>query len=220
MSSFNLEHARNNMIQQQLRPWEITDDNVLNAMQSLPREDFVPRQYRQLAYADLEIPISAEATMLLPRIEGRLLQALDIQPDEDALVVGTGSGYLTAVISTLARQVTSVEVDGELAEIAQRRIKQQGIENVSIVVGDATCGLDDYAPYDVIAITGSVSEIPPLILDNMRINGRLFVVVGTAPVMQALLIRRNSADKWETQALFDTQLAPLENSSQPTPFSF
>lgn len=220
MNSLNLEHARNNMIQQQLRPWEIIDNDVLNAMQSVPREDFVPLQYRQLAYADLEIPIAAGATMLFPRIEGRLLQALNIQPDDEALVVGTGSGYLTAVMSTLAAQVTSVEVDSGLAEIAQQRIKQQGIENVSIVVGDATRGLDDYAPYDVIAITGSVTEVPRLILENMRVSGRLFAVVGTAPAMQAVLITRINANEWETQYLFDTELTPLENGCPPKPFSF
>ncbi len=220
MSGLNLEHARNNMIQQQLRPWDIFDDDVLNAMQSIAREDYVPMEYRQLAYADMEIPISSSETMLYPRIEGRMLQALNVQPDDDALVIGTGSGYLTAVMSTLANRVTSIEVDSELAESAQQRLKQHKIENVSIVVGDATRGLDDYAPYDVIAITGSMTEVPHLILENLRVGGRLFAVTGRAPAMQAVLITRINANEWESEYLFDTELAPLENGMQPAPFSF
>jgi len=220
MNSLNLEHARNNMIEQQLRPMDIHDNNVLNAMQSVPRENYVPDEYRQLAYADMEIPLGSGAAMLSPGLEGRLLQALDIQPDEDALVVGTGSGYLTAVMSMLASRVTSVEVDSGLAERAQQRLKQQGIENVSIVVGDATRGLDDYAPYDVIALTGSVTEVPHLILENMRVGGRLFAVTGTAPAMQAVLVTRKNANEWETSELFDTELTPLENGAQPAPFTF
>ncbi|MCW8983607.1 MAG: protein-L-isoaspartate O-methyltransferase [Gammaproteobacteria bacterium] len=220
MNDLNLENARNNMIKQQLRPSEIIDDRVLNAMQSVPRENFAPEAYRQIAYADFEIPLGSGQSMLSPRIEGRLLQALDIQPDDDALVVGTGSGYLSAVISTLANRVTSVEVDSELAERAQQRLKQQGIENVSIVVGDATRGLDDYAPYDVIALTGSVTEVPRLILENMRVSGRLFAVTGTPPAMQAVLVTRKNANEWESKDLFDTELAPLENGTQSAPFSF
>ncbi len=219
MNSLNLEHARNNMIEQQLRPIDVHDNNVLNALQSVPREDYVPTEYRQLAYADMQIPLGAGETMLSPSIEGQLLQALDIQPDEDALVIGTGSGYLTAVISMLASRVTSVEVDSGLAEKAQQRLKQQGIENVSIVVGDATRGLDDYAPYRVIAITGSVIKVPRLIMENMRVGGRLFAVTGIAPAMQAVLITRRESNTWETQHLFDTELAPLENGTQPTPFT-
>lgn len=220
MSSLNLEHARNNMIQQQLRPWDVIDNDVLHAMQSIEREDYVPPEYRQLAYADLEIPINSSETMLFPRIEGRMLQALNIQPDDDVLVIGTGSGYLTAVISTLANRVTSIEIDSELAERAQQRMKQHNIENVSIVVGDATRGLDDYAPYDAIAITGSMSEVPQLILENLRVGGRLFAVTGVAPAMQAQLITRKKANEWETIELFDTELAPLENGIQAPPFSF
>lgn len=220
MSSLNLEHARNNMIQQQLRPWDVIDNDVLHAMQSIEREDYVPPEYRQLAYADLEIPINSSETMLFPRIEGRMLQALNIQPDDDVLVIGTGSGYLTAVISTLANRVTSIEIDSELAERAQQRMKQHNIENVSIVVGDATRGLDDYAPYDAIAITGSMSEVPQLILENLRVGGHLFAVTGVAPAMQAQLITRKKANEWETIELFDTELAPLENGIQAPPFSF
>jgi protein-L-isoaspartate(D-aspartate) O-methyltransferase len=220
MSNLNLERARNNMIQQQLRPWEVLDEQVLNAMQSVPRENYVPLAYHQLAYADVEIPIGGGQKMLSPSIEGRLLQALHIQPDDDALVVGTGSGYLSAVISTLANRVTSVEVDSELAERAQQRLKQQGIANVAIVVGDATRGLDDYAPYDAIAITGSVSEVPRLLLENMRIGGRLFAVVGRAPAMRATLITRQSASEWLRSELFDTELTPLENGAPTAAFSF
>ena len=220
MSSLNLEQARHNMIEQQLRPMDIHDNNVLNAMQSVPREEYVPMEYRQLAYADMEIPLGSGEAMLSPGIEGRMLQALDIQPDDDALVIGTGSGYLTAVISMLANRVTSIEIDSELAESAQHRLKQHKIENVSIVVGDATRGLDDYAPYDVIAITGSISEVPQLILENMRVGGRLFAVTGEAPAMQAQLITRKNANEWETSDLFDTEIAPLENGMQATPFAF
>ncbi|NOR52138.1 MAG: methyltransferase domain-containing protein [Gammaproteobacteria bacterium] len=220
MNSLNLEQARHNMIEQQLRPMDIHDDNVLNAMQSVPREEYVPMEYRQLAYADMEIPLGSGETMLSPGIEGRLLQALDIQPDDDALVIGTGSGYLTAVISMLANRVTSIDINSELAEEAQHRLKQHKIENVSIVVGDATRGLDDYAPYDVIAITGSMTVIPQLILENLRVGGRLFAVTGDAPAMHAQLITRKNANSWETSDLFDTELAPLENGMQVAPFSF
>ena len=220
MNNLNLEHARNNMIEQQLRPWEVIDDRVLNAMQSVPREDYVPEEYRHVAYADVELPIGSGQKMLPPRIEGRALQALNIQPDDDVLVVGTGSGYLSAVISTLANRVTSVEVDSELAEKAQQRLKSQGIDNISIVVGDATRGLDDYAPYDAIAITGSVTEVPQLLLDNMHIGGRLFAVVGHAPAMQAVVITRINSGEWTTDHLFDTELLPLENGTKSTLFTF
>ena len=220
MGNLNLEHARNNMIEQQLRPMDIHDNDVLNAILSVPRENYVPEEYQQLAYADMEIPLGGGVAMLSPGLEGKLLQALNIQPDEDALVVGTGSGYLTAVVSRLASRVTSIEVDSGLAESARQRLKQQGIENVAIVVGDGTRGLDDYAPYDVIALTGSVTEVPQLILKNMRVGGRLFAVIGSAPAMQAVLITRKNANEWETSDLFDTELAPLENGVRPTPFLF
>jgi protein-L-isoaspartate(D-aspartate) O-methyltransferase len=215
----NREQARFNMVEQQIRPWGVLDMGVLNLLPVIRREQFVPSGMEALAFMDIEIPLGHGASMWQPKMEARALQELHIQPADKVLEVGSGSGYLTALMSHLAAHVTSVEIVPELSEYAARKLTSQNIENVSVVVGDAANGWGT-EQYDVIVLTGSIPMEPEALLKNLRVGGRMFAVVGDAPAMQAKLITRTGTDTFKRVALFETDMAPLHNAPQPERFAF
>jgi protein-L-isoaspartate(D-aspartate) O-methyltransferase len=220
MAEMNIELARHNMIEQQIRPWDVLDLEVLALMSRSPREDFVAPGLRNLAFVDMELPIGHGERMMFPRVEARMLQALQVQPGERVLEVGTGSGFATLLLARLGATVTSVEIHEDLALAAGRRLAAHGVENVTIKVGDAADGWSQGQPYDVIAITGSLPALPRSFRQDLQIGGRLFAVTGEGPVMEARLITRLNANEWREEVLFETWLAPLQNSAAPTPFRF
>lgn len=220
MTSSNIEQARYNMVQQQIRPWNVPDDTVLNVISRIPREDFVPASYRNLAFSDSETPIGFDQFMMNPKIEARLLQALNIKANETVLEIGTGSGYLTALLAALARHVVTVEIISELKEQAEAKFKSHGIVNVTSICGDASTGWPQNGPYDVIVITGSIPIMSHDFRESLNIGGRLFVVVGDAPAMSAQLIRCTGKNQFTQESLFETELAPLSNITQPDRFLF
>lgn len=214
------EKARFNMIEQQIRTWEVLDPAVLELFHKIPREDFVPAQYLGLAFADLEIPIGHGQTMLSPKVEGRILQALEIRKTDKVLEIGTGSGYLTALLATLADKVYSIELNADLSSQAKTRLAAHGLNNVILETGDAAQGWPSHAPYDVIVYTGSLPMLPKLVQQDLSIGGRMFVVVGEPPVMEAIMIQRTAQDGFRQQVLFETCLPILANVPQPTRFEF
>src|SRR3989344_1710254 len=214
------EQARFNMIEQQIRTWEVLDPTVLDLLKRVPREAFVPPQYAGLAFADLEIPIGHGQTMLSPKIEGRILQALEVKKTDKVLEVGTGSCYLTALLAKSAKQVISIDIHPDLSQIAQQRLTQQKISNVTLEIGDAANGWDAHAPYDVIVFTGSLPVPPDNVQQSLSVGGRMFVVIGEAPVMEATIIRRIAANSFKQDVLFETCLPALANAPQPQRFQF
>ncbi len=214
------EQARFNMIEQQIRTWEVLDATVLNLLQKLPRENFVAPQYTGLAFADLEIPIGHGQLMLSPKMEGRIIQTLQLKKTDKVLEIGTGSGYLTALLATLANHVYSVELIAELSQNAQKRLSQQNIQNVTLAIGDAVNGWPAHKPYDVIVYTGSLPVAPDSVQQSLKIGGRMFVVVGEAPVMEATMIQRISENTFKRDVLFETCLPALVNAPQPERFHF
>lgn len=216
----DIEQARFNMIEQQIRTWEVLDSVVLDLLKEVPREAFVPKEYAGLAFADLEIPIGQGQMMLSPKMEGRILQALQIKPTDKVLEIGTGSGYLTSLMAKLAKEVISVELNPALAKVAQQRITAHGLTNVTVTVGDAARGWPASAPYDVIVFTGSLPVMPEQVQQQLTMGGRLFVVVGEAPVMEATMVQRIAADSFKHDVLFETCLPSLDNAPQPERFEF
>ena len=216
----HLDQCRYNMVEQQVRPWDVLDDKVLNTLEQIPRDQYVPSQYTNLAYADTAIPLNDQQKMMHPILEGRLLQLLDIQPEDNVLEIGTGSGFVTACLAHLACHVESIEIDTELAEAAQQRLQQHSINNVTISCGN---GLEPGNPnikYNVIVLTGSVSEIPQQLKQMLAQNGRMFVVVGSAPAMQAHIITRIDDDNWADETIFETVLQPLTYGEARPAFNF
>jgi protein-L-isoaspartate(D-aspartate) O-methyltransferase len=213
----NFDVARAQMLGQQLRAWEVLDARALRAFSETPREDFVPDEYRDLAFADIEIPLRFGQSMLAPKIEGRILQALQVEPIDEVLVVGTGSGYLTACVARLARHVVSVDIYSDLVLSARTGIAAHGIDNVELRTADALA-LSYPARFDAIAVTGSVPALDRHFVDMLRPEGRLFVVVGREPAMEAQLITMQPNGAATTASLFETVLAPLINAERPEPF--
>lgn len=216
----NIEQARFNMIEQQIRPAEVLDYRVLDTIAATPREDFVPEAYRELAFSDINIPISDSEVMMKPLMEARLLQALDVQPSDKILEIGTGSGYFTALLAKLGQHVDSVEIDPALLQQARARLEAHGIGNVNLIEGDAARGWDEGGNYDVIAITGSLPILPEGLKQKLNVKGRLIAITGTAPVMEVTLITRTADDQWSTEALFETNQPALKNAEQPQGFVF
>lgn len=222
MDSQQTEQARFNMIQQQVRPWDVLDERVLEAMQAVPREDFVPEKYQNLAFADIEVPLSHEQQMMFPRVEGRMMQSLDIKATDDVLEIGTGSGYVTACLSRLGGQVTSIELYEDLSAIASEKLLAQSITNTKMVTGDV---LNDGLPggkFDVIAVTASVpsDEYLQSWRNQLSVGGRLFAIVGTAPVMEALLVTRIDGSHFRVESIFETDLPPLVGATVKSTFHF
>jgi len=190
MSEMNLEQARFNMIEQQIRPWEVLDQRVLDLLSTVPREDFVPEAYRKLAFTDMNIPLGEGQVMMSPKVEARILQALNVQDDETVLEVGTGSGYVTALLANLAKQVFSVDINPEMTRQAGEKLAAHDITNVTLETGDAARGWDAHAPYDVIVVTGSLPLLPDAFKQALKVDGRLLAIVGDSPIMGVLLITR------------------------------
>jgi protein-L-isoaspartate(D-aspartate) O-methyltransferase len=220
MSDLNFETARKHMVESQIRTWEVVDPRVLDLMQRSPREDFVPAAYRNLAYADLNIPLGRGQVMMPPKMEARLLQALDVQPSDKILEVGTGSGYLTWLLANLGHRVISVEIDPVLSAQAEMTLAAHGIRNATLEVGDAARGWDKHAPYDVILITGSLPLFPETYQNSLAVGGRLVAVVGASPVMDVWLVRRTAENSYTRETLFETDLPPLTNAPAPASFVF
>jgi len=214
-----LDQARFNMVHQQIRPWEVLDRRVIAVISEVPRERFVPQPYTGLAFADTEIPIGQGQRMMSPKIEARMLQALDVQANDRILELGTGSGYMTACLAYLGGQVTSVEIHAELLEQARRRLADQEILNVELLNADALAEIPE-GPFDVIAITGSLPMRDDRFRTHLKPGGRLFMVVGEPPVMEALLITRVGESAWKQESLFETELPPLVNAPHGSPFQF
>lgn len=212
----NFEKARFNMVEQQVRTWEVLDGRVLDVIGTLKREDFVPVRYRKLAYADLAVPIAEGQSMLKPVVEGRILQALEISPDDEVLEIGTGSGYFAACLAKLGRMVTSVELRPALAESAQDRLQQAGIRNVQVEQADALSDFQPQVAFDVIAVTGAVTRVPEHFRDWLAPGGRLFVVHGLDPIMEAVVITRMGEEQFVQQSLFETVIDYLDGAA-PTP---
>jgi protein-L-isoaspartate(D-aspartate) O-methyltransferase len=213
----NFEVARTQMLGQQIRAWEVLDERVLRVLRETPRELFVPDSYRDLAFADAEIPIGHGQSMLAPKIEGRLLQAVQAEPIDEVLVVGTGSGFLTACLARLARHVVSIDIIDEFVAAARSRLAAHEIGNVSLETGDAL-NLAAAGRFDVIAVTGSVPELTEHFTKMLRPQGRLFVVVGREPVMEAQLVTMHPNGTASADGLFETVLTPLINAQRPEPF--
>jgi protein-L-isoaspartate(D-aspartate) O-methyltransferase len=215
-----LEQARFNMVQQQVRTWDVLDQDVLDTLQALPRHEFVPEAYRAFAYADIQVPLGEGQVMMHPKVEARMLQELHLRPTDRVLEIGTGSGYVCALLSRLAGMVYSVEISPALAESARRRLEAHGIANVSLKVGDGYHGWADHAPYEAIAVTGSVPEVPNELRQQLALGGRLFVVVGQPPVMEAVLVTRVGKADWARDSLFDTELPALLGAPTRAAFVF
>ncbi len=216
----NLEQARFNMIEQQIRTWDVLDQRVLDTIAGLPRDEFVPEAYRRLAYADMNVPLGNNQVMMTPKMEARLLQELRLQPHDTVLEIGTGSGYVTGLLARLADHVYSVEISPELSSAAEARLATHGIENVTLHVGDGSHGWVDHEPYDAIAVTGSMPLFPEALAKQLAAGGRLFVIVGDSPVMEALVVTRVGDSDWSRESLFDTDLPALEGAPRPERFVF
>lgn len=214
-----LEFARRQMINQQVRAWDVLDPRVLTGLESVPRERFVPEVYRDVAFADASIPIGHGQHMLPPKIEGRILQALDLGRADRVLEVGTGTGFFAACLAELAGSVDSIEIHAELAEQAAARLAAAGYGRVRVMAGDVFAqALAD--SYDAIVLTGSLPVYDPRFERALAVGGRLFAVVGTGPTMEARLVTRTAADAWFSQSLFETFVEPLLNSAPATRFIF
>ncbi|VAX13135.1 Protein-L-isoaspartate O-methyltransferase [hydrothermal vent metagenome] len=214
----NTEQARENMIKQQLRTWEVLDDQLLELLQQVPREDFVPPALRNLAFVDMSIPLDEGQVMMPPKVEARMLQALAIQPNEEVLEVGSGSGYVTALLAKQAKKVYSVEISPHLLQQAGQKLAAHGIKNIVLEQGDAAQGWNTHNMYEVTAITGSLPILPRAFLESMTIGGRLFAIIGDAPVMEATLVTRLGNSDWSHEILFETELPPLKNVQQAERF--
>ena len=213
----NFELARFNMIQQQIRTWEVLDTRVLDLCAQVHREDFVPSAYRQLAFADTEIPLAHDEVMMTPKVEARLLQALQIQSGESVLEIGTGSGYLTALLGHLAAQVTSVDIHAEFTAAASHALMGAGVNNVRLETGNGAFGWGT-AEYDVIVITGSLPAIGGEWTRQLRAGGRLFAILGDAPIMEATLLTQVAKGQYTTEGLFETVIPPLRGVPIQTKF--
>ena len=216
----DLEKARFNMIEQQIRPWDVLDDTILSLLQRIKREEYVPEAYRAMAFMDLEIPLGQGESMLSPKVEARLVQELHIKPTDKVLEVGTGSGYMTALLASLAGHVHSVEIIPEFSQAAAQKLAAHDFNNVTCEVGDAARGWQKHAPYDVIVVTGSLPLLPPEFVAQLKPGGRLLAFIGLAPAMQARLTRLIEPGVVDSEVIFETDVRALKNAIQPAQFAF
>ena len=224
MNTMNIEQARFNMIEQQIRPWDVLNLGVLELLAVVKREDFVPAEYRALAFVDTEVPLPGSTggpqCMLSPKVEARLLQELAVHKHERVLEIGAGSGYMAALLAHKAQQVSSLEIDPALASFAAANLKRAGVMNASVLNADGASGLAADGPFDVILLSGSVAEVPELLLSQLKVGGRLAAIVGVEPVMRAVLITRSGDGGLERTVLFDTVAQRLRGFAEPTRFRF
>jgi protein-L-isoaspartate(D-aspartate) O-methyltransferase len=215
----DFERARFNMVEQQIRTWDVLDQDVLDLLFCVRREDFVPAAYRMLAFADLEIPLGDGEKMWTPRMEAKVLQELKLQSGERVLEIGTGSGYLAALLASRGARVTSVEINPRLAAEAKRRLARAGLPAVDVVVGNGAAGWGRDT-WDAVVLTGSTPILPEGLLRQVAPRGRLFAVIGDLPVMKARLLRRDAGESITTRDLFETVLDPLKHAAAPARFQF
>jgi protein-L-isoaspartate(D-aspartate) O-methyltransferase len=215
-----LEVARHNMVVSQIRTWDVLDEKILALVSRAPRQDFVPAALRNLAFVDMQIPLGHGEVMMAPLVEARLLQALAIKPTDKVLEIGTGSGYVTWLLAQLGKKVHSVEILPEFTQRASEKLAAHGATNVELEIGDGARGWDKHAPYDVIFITGSTPILPESFKKQLAPGGRLAVIVGQSPAMEAQLITRLTESSFETRGLFETDLPPLHNALAPDKFVF
>jgi len=218
--NMNFDRARFNMVEQQIRPWEVLDSRVLSLLESIHREDFVPVEYRKLAFADMSIPLGLDQVMMNPKVEGRMLQALDLGEDDTVLEIGTGSGFVTACLAALAKRVVSVEIFDELYEEAKLRLDEKNIGNVELFLGDVMSGWQPEQAHDVVVVTGSVPNVSEQFLGWVNPGGRMFVISGESPAMEARLLTRLGVTEWREESLFETDLPRLVNAEEPLEFVF
>lgn len=216
----NFEQARFNMIEQQIRPWEVLDQRVLDEIGAIPREQFVPQRFRKLAFSDTQIPLGHGEVMMSPKLEARMVQALRLQPDDITLEIGTGSGYVTALLARLSKQVLSVELYLDFTQSAAEKLARLSLSNVSLITADGIRGWEKGGPYDAIAVTGSVPVFSDHFQRQLKLGGRLFVIVGQAPIMEVRLITRFSENEWGSEPLFETDIPPLVGAPMPERFVF
>ena len=216
----NIEQARFNMIEQQIRPWEVLDPQVLDLLFVVKREDFVPPAYRNLAFADMEIPIGSGQVMLAPRVEARLMQELGIRNTDKVLEIGTGSGYMAALLAACADQVVTVESRPEIADFARQNLERASVANVTIEIGDGANGWSQRGPYDAIVVSGALPSLPDALLKQLRLGGRLAAIVGEAPVMEAQLVTCSAEGVYNTINLFETVVPALDSGNAIPGFSF
>ena len=224
----NIETARFNMIEQQIRPWNVLDASVLELLSVVKREDFVPAAHKGLAFADLELPLMGSGEdamrlgqcMLEPRLEARLLQDVAVQSHETVLEIGTGSGYMAALLAKKARNVLSLEIVPELADMARANLRNAGVQNVEVKLADGAQTTQADGPFDVIVLSGSVAEVPHSLLQMLRVGGRLGAIVGDEPIMRATVVTRNSETDFSTLQSWDTLAPRLQNFPEPSRFKF
>ena len=220
MSSSNLELARHNMVEQQVRPWDVLDPKILEILENTPRDAYAPPAYQALAYADTAIPLGNGQSMMHPVLEGRMMQSLDIQPTDKVLEIGTGSGYVTACLAKLAAHVDSIDIDQALSATAAEKLKQQNIYNVTLSVADAVTEFDQSKKYDAICVTGSLATMLDQYKNALTIGGRLFVIIGEDPAMQAHLFTRIDENAWSDQIMFETSVKALLHAEKEKQFVF
>ena len=216
----NVEQARFNMVEQQIRPWDVLDTSVLELLTAVRREDFVPAEHQAQAFMDLEIPLGKGRALLAPRVEARMVQDLDLSKRDTVLQVGALTGYVTALLGHKARRVIALEADADLAAAARANLRKAGVNNAEVVQADGASGFAAQAPYDAILLTGSVAEVPQALLDQLKVGGRLLAIVGGEPVMQAVLHTRINDSQFSRQALFDTLAPRLPGFAEPSRFTF
>ena len=216
----NLEKARFNMVEQQIRPWQVLDPQVLHVLSNVQRELFVPAHYQALAYTDTDIPLGHGQEMVPPRIDARLMHDLQLSSQDKVLDIGTGSGYLAALLAARAERVISLEINPELAQQARQNLQCAGVTNVDVRVADGSQGAAADGPFDAIVLGGSVAEVPKALLEQLKLKGRLIAIVGTEPIMTATLFTRTGEASWTTQALWDTQAPRLQGFAEPSRFHF
>jgi len=215
----DFEQARFNMVEQQIRPWEVLDPSVLDLLSEVRREDFVPSQYRNFAFTDMEIPLGHGECMLSPKLEARLIQEAGLRATDRVLEVGTGSGYMAALMAKLAQQVHTVEIVPELSTQAKAKFSAHGILNIVAEVGDAAIGWNAHAPYDAIIVTCSLPKLPPAFEQTLAPGGRLIVILGDPPIMTVYRVQR-SGGGYSREGLFETSVRALRNALQPARFVF
>ena len=228
----NYEQARFNMIEQQIRPWEVLDDQVLSLLAIVRREDFVPLACKALAFVDMQIPLPPQHNpsqcMLEPKVEARILQDLSVQKHEKVLEIGTGSGYMTALLAHRAQQVITLEIEPALVDFARKNLQKAGIYNAEVRLADGAANLAEAVsdngplrgPFDVIVLSGSVAEVPASLLELLKVGGRLIAIVGFEPMMRATLVTRVDQNAWRTSQAWDTVAPRLLNFPEPSKFSF
>ncbi|WGG50953.1 protein-L-isoaspartate O-methyltransferase family protein [Rugamonas sp. DEMB1] len=216
----NIEQARFNMIEQQIRPWDVLDPDVLELLLVVKRENYVPAAYKNLAFVDSEIPLPGGEAMFTPKLEARLLQDINLKKHENVLEIGAGSGYMAALLAHKGRHVTSVEISPELKALAEKNLADNGVSNVTVELGNGAQGWSKGAPYDVIVISGGLPVLPDAFLQQLKVGGRLVAIVGASPAMKAQLVTRVSESAYDSKTLFETEVKLLKDATTPSQFSF